>query len=234
MILHDDDQGRRTGNLVERFPRWSPDGRWIAYIAEREGRVELWRSDIHGRRERALRAPGDVRDFAWVSATRLVIATSPPRAALDRQRRAQIDFGFRVEPDFSPAFSLLPNPDIASGRAIVVLDLLTAETSPASDAQAALLGARAATTARIGPRDSPVARRANSARRAKATSIQAPITPRGARARSWPRKSAPWPGSIFGSRVATLWMTVIQRAQRAGAPCATAAPAAACGAEPAR
>src|SRR5262245_52029165 len=47
LLLHDEG-GRRSGVWLERFVRWSPDSRRVAYIAERQGRAELWTSDLHG------------------------------------------------------------------------------------------------------------------------------------------------------------------------------------------
>ncbi len=60
--------GRRSGGPLERDPVWSPDSQWIAFIAEREGRAELWRAHVtSGRSERIAALDGDVADVVWLA-----------------------------------------------------------------------------------------------------------------------------------------------------------------------
>lgn len=153
IILHDDADGRRTGGLLDRIPRWSPDGRWIAYLAEREGRAEIWRSNLHGARERVADLPGDVRDFTWINDDHVVVHMATPRATLTRQRSEQIAYGFRVTEQFSAAFAMLPNPDVEGASTNVTINVRSGASAPATAEEAALLGARPPSNARIGPRD---------------------------------------------------------------------------------
>jgi hypothetical protein len=55
-------------------PRWSPDGRWIAYLKRREGGVtQVWRARADGTRSQPVtRSPVDVEDFAWADAGSII------------------------------------------------------------------------------------------------------------------------------------------------------------------
>lgn len=148
--------GRRSGGPFERNPAWSPDGSWIAYIAEVEGRAELWRVHADGGAPEAVAAlAGDIARFAWAG-ERLVVETLTPRAEL---LRAQVDasrLGFRVDERFDPGYAQTLRPDDRAGLAVWVVDPSSHEARPATDAEAAQLDRGADGTgsrAQILPRD---------------------------------------------------------------------------------
>jgi dipeptidyl aminopeptidase/acylaminoacyl peptidase len=67
-----------TGDESERAPRWSPDGRWLAFLSSRGDSNEvsqLWVLDRGGgEAERVTSAPGGVNDYAWApDGSRLVL-----------------------------------------------------------------------------------------------------------------------------------------------------------------
>lgn len=89
----------RTGDFGGNVARWSPDGRWIAYLALRDGEVQVWRSRIDGRvRQQVTHNPADVRDFAWTSDSgALLFSTGSPRLTLAAQAQERANQGFLLQ-----------------------------------------------------------------------------------------------------------------------------------------
>ena len=72
---------RRPG--VDHLPRWSPDGRYLAFLSDRDDpleRAQVWLLDRRGGEpERVLTMPGGVSDLAWSpDGRRLAIIASDP------------------------------------------------------------------------------------------------------------------------------------------------------------
>jgi dipeptidyl aminopeptidase/acylaminoacyl peptidase len=108
-----------SGVGIDRSPLWSPDGRWIAFIAEHEGRAELWRIRPDGRAlSRVAGGDADVRRFRWSEdASALLVQQNAPRASLDN-RALQADLvGFHADRLFAPVFSLGPAIDASEAGA---------------------------------------------------------------------------------------------------------------------
>lgn len=140
--------GRRSGLALDRAPRWSPDNHWLAYLAEREGRVEIWRSSADGRtRERIAAPPGDPTALAWLDADTIVFARRPERTALAAAAAYAMRHGFRVDERVEPVYALAPMPD--DTRSYWRLALSTGEITPASAADQEALNATG--PAAIGP-----------------------------------------------------------------------------------
>lgn len=113
-IRHASD-GRRTGGPADRTPVWAPDSQWVAFIAEREGRAELWRAHIGGGRAAQVAAlDGDVTNVMWLSDGRLLVEMGPPRASLAHDEEQDTNFGYRADDRLSPIFSLnrMPRGDV--------------------------------------------------------------------------------------------------------------------------
>lgn len=86
------DGGRRSGVGILRRPQFSTDGRYVLYLREYDGAVEIWRAAVDGSNATTLvRADGDVRRFRVVG-DQIVFETSTPRNAL----AADIDRSMRV------------------------------------------------------------------------------------------------------------------------------------------
>jgi dipeptidyl aminopeptidase/acylaminoacyl peptidase len=133
--------GRRSGAALDRIPVWSPDGSSLAYLAERDGNVELWISGANGRRRRALvEGPGDVTRLAYSPDGRaLVFEMGPPREALERERASQGDRGFAVDDRFEPAFGLRPRDRRLEGETHWRVDVRTGILRAATENEQRLL-----------------------------------------------------------------------------------------------
>lgn len=137
-MVYPETAARESGIDFQRFPLWSPDGHWIAYEAERGGRLELWLSSPDGGGQEQLpTGEGDVIGFAWLSPTRLVFETGPSPGALAAQRREEAQHGFLVSDGFDAAYGMAPLP--RTNAEPLVLDLATRALTPATAAERALL-----------------------------------------------------------------------------------------------
>lgn len=152
LLLHDEG-GRRSGIWLDRVVRWAPDSRSVAYIAERDGRAELWTSDLQGRSRMLATTSGDVRDFRWLSTNEILLNLDTPRATLAAMRDVQDRDGFLVTDDFDATFSLTPNPDVDSGRSYQTLDVRSGRLRAARTGADEAFARAAADAPRIGALD---------------------------------------------------------------------------------
>lgn len=78
---------------------WSPDGRWIHYMAVLDGRIDVWRAAADGSSAEPLtRDPADVRGFFLDDDGRsLVYRTGATRAQVVEAEQAEYERGIRIE-----------------------------------------------------------------------------------------------------------------------------------------
>jgi dipeptidyl aminopeptidase/acylaminoacyl peptidase len=135
-------RGRRSGAALDRLPVWSPDGQSLAYLAERDGHVELWISSADGRRRRALvEGPGDVTRLVYSSPDELVFEMGPARARLEDERRQQENLGFAVDDRFEAAFALRPRDRRLEGETPWSVNVRTRRVRAATDPERRALDA---------------------------------------------------------------------------------------------
>jgi dipeptidyl aminopeptidase/acylaminoacyl peptidase len=133
--------GRPTGLGFDRIAAFSRDGAWVYYLAERDGRIELWRASTRGPGSQPIAQPNaDIRRFALTADGRaIVFETNTPRDVLAAKVAENERQGFRIDDAIAPSFSLMPLPDEDSGRAVWRLDLASGLSAPAQHAESDLL-----------------------------------------------------------------------------------------------
>jgi len=146
--------GVRSGAPLDRRPAWSADGNWIYYIAEVEGRAEIWRTAANGGGSApVVQTAGDVRRFV-VSADALIFEAATSREDLAESRQAAERSGFRVDDRFKPLASMRPTPDEETGAAIWRLSLTNGTTVVGQEDERSMLAAASVRSEYIRPIDS--------------------------------------------------------------------------------
>lgn len=149
--------GRRSGNALARQVIWSPDSRFVFYAAERDGRVELWKSPVEtidGSSAPVAAFEGDIRRFALsADGRRLIVETSTPRIELMRRANVAHQLGFRLDERFDALYALDLIPEELAERAFWSIDLNTGASVAATreDREGLERPAPQTTAARIGP-----------------------------------------------------------------------------------
>ena len=116
-----------TAKQGESAPRWSPDGRWLAFLSNREDEhTQLWLLDRSGGEGRKLSSlAGDVEDYVWAPDGKrlaLVVETAdtakpktPPPIVIDRFQFKQDEAGY-LEKQRHHLYVL----DVATGTATIL------------------------------------------------------------------------------------------------------------------
>ncbi len=102
--------GRINGARADVRAKWSPDGRWIAYLRRDGGEVQVWRSRADGSRTVEVTHSGaDVLDFAWRPDGRAIyFEVGRSRRWKAEQNRIEGERGFRIDGRFMPVYSTRP------------------------------------------------------------------------------------------------------------------------------
>jgi len=122
-------------------PRWSPDGKWIAFLKEEQGRIQVWRAFADGSGSAPLtRSDVNVIDFRiGKDGSSIIYATRP---GIERERQ-EIDKqglnGWHYDDRFAPWISKRPFPHATAGRRIQVLDLAGDQVRDPTPDEAALV-----------------------------------------------------------------------------------------------
>jgi dipeptidyl aminopeptidase/acylaminoacyl peptidase len=101
---------REAGFAEVITPKWSPDGRWVAYLRRENGVTQVWRADVDGGGSSPVTTEGvDVTDFAWsADSRRIVYSTSAELPAARAERASELLSGFLYDDRYDPAISNRP------------------------------------------------------------------------------------------------------------------------------
>ena len=101
-----------TGVARTITPRWSADGRWIAFLKRVDGRTQVWRAEADGSGSRPLSASAvDVEDFRLSAGSGTLFYTSRPAQAAAYQAIAREGLrGYHFDNRFVPASRRSPFP----------------------------------------------------------------------------------------------------------------------------
>jgi dipeptidyl aminopeptidase/acylaminoacyl peptidase len=122
-------------------PRWSRDGRWIAFLKRAGGRTQAWRAFVDGSGSAPLtNSDEDVVDFRIGADGRsIVYATRPGLRQQQREYEKEGLNGWRYDDRFAPWISKRPMPRMPVERYAQMLDLASGKVRPATDGEAALV-----------------------------------------------------------------------------------------------
>jgi dipeptidyl aminopeptidase/acylaminoacyl peptidase len=103
------DTGHIIGDIEKREARWSPDGKRIAYLARRNGEMQLWLSSSTGGAARQItHNAGDVLEFHWSEDGKALYFTAEtPRAEKTANEKERAQEGYRYDEDMLSISDLL-------------------------------------------------------------------------------------------------------------------------------
>lgn len=122
-----------TGFMRVVTPRWSADGKWVAFLKHSGGTTQVWRAFVDGSDSAPLtHSEADVVDFRISPDGRgIVYATRPGAVAQLRQYDKEGLNGWHYDERFVPWLSKYPLPRAPVSRQVAVLDIASgAERAP--------------------------------------------------------------------------------------------------------
>ena len=122
-------------------PRWSGDGRFIAFLKRTNGRTQVWRAFADGSGSAPLtRSDVDVVDFRIAPDGRSIVYATRPGIERQREENAKEGLnGWHYDDRFAPWVSKRPLPTAPVERVVTVLDPLTGRSRSPSPEEAALV-----------------------------------------------------------------------------------------------
>jgi hypothetical protein len=132
---------RRTGMWLVLAPRWSPDGRHIAYLRREGDVVDAYRSAIDGSTcERLTAADGDVEDLAWrADGQAIIYREGPSRRAIAAAELEEGRSGYLLDDRFDLFHSFQPiRHRVPANPSLMTTVLGSGKSREASSEEAAL------------------------------------------------------------------------------------------------
>lgn len=137
--------GFETGTPITITPRWSPDGRWIAFLKRTAGTDQVWVAEADGGGSRPLTSSqSDIEDFRWnADGTALVFSTRPDlRVQANRIAHEGLS-GFHYDDRFAPMSGNIPFPAGPFPLRYLAIDLPTSVPRPAPPGEISLFATSA-------------------------------------------------------------------------------------------
>ena len=130
-----------TGNIRIVTPRWSADGKWIAFLKKVAGSTQVWRAFSDGSGSAPLtHSDDDVVDFRIApDGSSIVYATRPGLNRDRRQNEKDGLNGWHYDDRFNPSVSKHPFPLAGAERHAQVLDPATGAVRPATAQESAMV-----------------------------------------------------------------------------------------------
>jgi dipeptidyl aminopeptidase/acylaminoacyl peptidase len=122
-------------------PRWSGDGRWIAFLKRVDGTTEVWRAFADGSGSAPLtHSAVDVVDFRIAAdGSSIVYATRPGIVRQEREIEREGRNGWHYDDRFVPFLSKRPLPQAPVARVVQVLDLSSGAVRAANAEETSML-----------------------------------------------------------------------------------------------
>ena len=124
-----------TGVRPTSVARWSPDARYLAYLKEQNGEIQLWASDmVNGGQKQLTHHASDVVEFEWSSTDSKIYFKTllNTRAGQIAKKSSEGEAGFYYDQRFTPSYSVSPRTIRAVSDDIWIYDLKTSRESKAT------------------------------------------------------------------------------------------------------
>lgn len=132
----------RQGARAVVTPRWSPDGRWIAYPKYQDGVARVWVVGVHGGGARAITPANiDVEEMAWSQDGKSILFSHRPDLKLaERAQEREGRSGYLVDGTIVPYVDTKPMLRATVATSVLVADATSGMVRPASASEEALIG----------------------------------------------------------------------------------------------
>lgn len=130
-----------TGLMRVVSPRWSGDGKWIAFLKRSAGIVQVWRAWADGSGSDPITdATTDVVDFRiGTDGSSIIFVTRPDVARQRKAIEADGRNGWHYDDGFVPFVSKAPLPQMPADRHVQVLELPSGRIRPPTPEEAAIV-----------------------------------------------------------------------------------------------
>ncbi len=86
------------GKHSEYSPKWSPDGKRIAFLSDRDGKTQVYILNIHGgEAEKITSMPKGVADFQWRNEEEIIVLAREKSYRVEKERKKKKDDSIAVE-----------------------------------------------------------------------------------------------------------------------------------------